>query len=60
MNYLTIQTTDLDTFCSIAADLHITFDRVRTTATTVSFIVSSLSVAKYIIQRIPSATVRPI
>lgn len=65
MNYLTINTADLYTFYSLhidMADAGIKFsaDRVRTTDSTVSFVVNGgAAVAEYIVSRIAGAATRP-
>jgi hypothetical protein len=62
MNYITINTSDLYTFYAIQIDASIKFhaDRVRTTDTNVSFIVSGgAAVVEFITRHIPNATTRP-
>ena len=60
--YITINTSDLYTFYAIQIDAEIKFsaDRVRTTDTSVSFVVSGgAAVAEFITRHIPNASIRP-
>jgi hypothetical protein len=62
MNYITINTNDLYTFYAIQIDAGIKFsaDRVRTTDTNISFVVSGgAGVVEFITRHIPNATIRP-